>query len=329
MIASHSLNDSSFLDECHCFHLTHFGELLWNSNEPFYADCAQQNKHKETLDLISKVCCITSLVALAGVFLTAVVVPNWLKGPGQKLTLQMSASLALLLIMFIVATKTAVATKTNMNKDNIRCGFLGFILHYALLSNFCWMAVAGYLQYQRLVTVLYSRTTKLVFKAAVIGWGVPIIPGALVLITTQFQVYSQPELCLPQGFSFYATILAPLTFSLVFNAIVFVLIAKNLFTMFEARAHVDKGVSIRRFKQLLFLFTLFGMNWIFGVLQLVNPYMRVYFAYLFSVTVALQGLAHFVFFVLMHDTVIKRFHALFRSKVAPTDSSFMLSESSH
>jgi 7 transmembrane receptor (Secretin family) len=304
-------------------HMTHFGELLWNSDSSFYIDCAQKMKHKETLDMISEVSCATSLVALTGVFLTAIVFPEWLKGAGQKITLQMAASLALLLTVF------EVAINTKIYEDKTGCGLLGFILHYALLSNFCWMAVAGYLQYHRLVTVLYNRTPKLVFKAAVIGWGVPIIPGAMVLITIQFQVYSGSQLCLPQGFSFYATILAPLTIILVLNATVFGLIAKNLFRMFEAKVHVDKDVSIRRFKQLLFLFTLFGLNWSFGVLQIFNPALRVYFAYVFSISIAVQGVAYFAFFVLMHDKVRKRLQSLFSRKDGISDTSFMLFDSSH
>jgi 7 transmembrane receptor (Secretin family)/GPCR proteolysis site, GPS, motif len=303
--ASHKLTDIIYLDECHCNHLTHFGELLWNSDHPFHESYVS-DLERETLDLISMIGCIVSLVSLCGVFLTALINRKWLKGPGQKMLLQMSIALALLMIMFLVGT--------NAKTDESECfAVVGFFLHYAILSNFCWMLVAGYLQYYRLVRVIYSRSPKLILKAAIVGWGVPLIPGALVLmviISTKFQFYSKPPLCLPSGWAFYATILAPLCVILMCNLFTFVMIFKNLYTMVEPRRHSDICISIRRFKQLAFLFTLLGLNWVFGVCQVAFQAARVIFAYLFGFTVAFQGLAYFTFFVLMHDKAIDSWRAI-------------------
>jgi 7 transmembrane receptor (Secretin family) len=274
--------------------LTHFGELLWNSEHPFHdAYLSDSDSDQNTLDIISLIGCIVSLVSLSGVFLTALINRKWLKGPGQKMLLQMSIALAMLMIMFLVGAYA--------EPNEIGCFFVGFFLHYAILCNFFWMLVAGYLQYYRLVRVIYTRSPKLILKAAAIGWGVPVIPGALVLLSAQFQVYSGRPLCLPRGWAFHATILAPLCIILICNLFTFVMIFKNLYTMVEPRRHIDNCISIRRFKQLAFLFTLLGLNWVFGVCQVVFPETRVFFAYLFSFTVAFQGLAYLIFFVLMHD----------------------------
>jgi 7 transmembrane receptor (Secretin family)/GPCR proteolysis site, GPS, motif len=289
---SHHLTDSIYLDECHCNHLTHFGELLWNSEYPFH-DELLSDQDQDTLDLISFIGCIVSLVSLCGVFLTAIINRKWLKGPGQKMLLQMSISLAMLMIMFLVGAYS--------KPNETGCFFVGFFLHYAILSNFFWMLVAGYLQYHRLVRVIYTRSPKLILKAAVVGWGVPVIPGALVLISGHFKLYSGRPMCLPRGWAFHATVLAPLCVILVCNIFTFVMIFKNLFTLVEPRRHADHCISIRRFKQLAFLFTLLGLNWLFGVCQVIFPETRVFFAYLFSFTVGFQGLAYLIFFVLMHD----------------------------
>jgi 7 transmembrane receptor (Secretin family)/GPCR proteolysis site, GPS, motif len=290
---SHEISKDTILDECHCWHMTHFGALFFNKDQPLPA------KHEYNLELMSKIGCIISLVALCGIFVTAAISHQWLQGAGQKILLQMAISLALLmgtcLIPFYVEIKS----------DSVECFALGFVLHYTILSNFLWMAVAGYLQYYRLVKVLYRRTLKLIFKSCIFGWGVPIIPGALVLISAQFQVYSQSPLCLPVGWLFYVTTLFPLCVILVFNLIVFSLIIRNLFSMQEPRKHVDKRVSLLRVKQLAFLFTLLGLNWGFAVGQVVFQQWRVVFAYLFCVFIAFQGVTYFVFFVLLHEKAMK------------------------
>lgn len=293
---SHEITNDTVLDECHCWHMTHFGAIFLNSDEPI----SEENEY--TLDLISKIGCIISLVALSGVFLTAAVNRQWLQGPGQKILLQMAVSLALMMATCLVPFYV------QFESDSPECFALGFMLHYTILSNFLWMAVAGYLQYYRLVKVLYSRAPNLIFKSCVVGWGLPVVPGALVLASTQFQVYSKPPLCLPGGWIFYAATVAPLSLILIFNLIVFALIVKNLFAMrasTQPRRHVEKSVSLQRLKQLVFLFTLLGMNWGFAVGQVMFPHWRVVFAYLFCVFIAFQGLTYFVFFVLLHEKAMK------------------------
>lgn len=324
---TYNTDDSSLLDECHCTHLTYFSQVLMTNSKNI------SDKNQEAnFAAITRVGYIASLVALTGVFLTAIIFPTWLKGPGQKIILQMSASLALLMTMFLIA---------DVAPDNIEstgCLFLGLFLHYALLSNFFWMAIAGYLQYLRLVTVLYIRTPKLVLKTAVVGWGVPVIPGAVLLISGQFQEYSQPQrLCLPKDVTIiYLTIFTPLCVILLFNAIVFALIIKNLFFVFKSKPHVNRSVSVMRFKQLLFLFTLFGLNWMFGVFLIIFaeiPQIVTIAGYMFNISVAIQGLTYFVFFVLMHDALITRLKVYFygkkdSSRQESSTNSFHLNENS-
>jgi len=302
MNTTYKLSDSIYLDECHCNHMTHFSQIFWNADTPFFQNDADFYEHQYTLDLISRIGSIISLVGLAGVFMTAAILKNWLSGPGQKILLQMSINLALLLLLFLLGT--------TIETEYLVCFFVGFFTHYAMLSNFMWMAVAGYLQYYRLVQVIYTRTPKLILKAAVIGWGVPVIPGALVLISGQYQIYSGHPLCLPRGWAFYATTVAPLCVILILNIVIFIKIVVNLYTLFEPKSHVDRCLSIRRFKQLAFLFTLLGLSWVFGVCQVIFPGARIIFAYLFCFTIAFQGLAYFLFFVLMHDKTRNSWNAL-------------------
>ncbi|CAB3371490.1 Hypothetical predicted protein [Cloeon dipterum] len=296
---THQLPSSKYvIDECHCWHMTHFGEIIWNSDESFIS--SEYAKMEMELEQISVIGCIVSLVALSGVFISAAVSPKWLRGVGQKILLQMAISFALLLSIFLVATFVS-----QQQLGEVGCFFVGFFLHYAILSNFFWMLVAGYLQYNRLVKVLYSRTPKLLLKASVIGWGIPVIPGAITLISQSFWVYSQPPLYLPTGLAFYLTTFAPLVVILVLNLCIFAAIVKNMYIMSEnePRKHANYCLSVTRFKQIAFLFALFGLSWIFAVCQVAFKPWRIIFAYLFCLTITFQGLFYFIFFVPLHDLV--------------------------
>ncbi|XP_059481572.1 adhesion G-protein coupled receptor G6-like [Neocloeon triangulifer] len=289
MNATHHLDDLTEIDECHCSHMTHFGEILWNSDHDFASP---------ELDLISTIGCFVSLAGLVAVFLTAAISPKLLRGIGQKILFQMAISATLLTTLFLVISNLDVD-----RLDRFVCFFLGFFLHYAILTNFFWMLVAAYLQYNRLVKVIYSRTPKLLLKATIVGWGLPVIPGALVLVTLQHDVYKQPPLCLPNGLAFYLTIVSPLAVILTLNFIVFALIIKNVYIMSEnePRKHANQCLSIHRFKQIAFLFALLGLSWTFGLCQVAFPEWRFFFACLFCFTVAFQGLTYFFLFVVMHE----------------------------
>jgi len=302
MSTSHRLNDSTYIDECQCDHMTHFSLIFWNSDTAFFPEDGDFYQHQNTLELVSQIGSIVSLVGLAGVFLTAALQKEWRSGPGQKILLQMSINLALLQIILLLANNIETSVKG--------CFVIGFFTHYAMLSNFMWMAVAGFLQYYRLVRVIYTRTPQMNLKAALVGWGVPLVPGLLVLISGKFNVYSGFPLCLPSGWAFYTTTLAPLCVVLVFNVAVFIKIIMNLYIAFEPKRHVDRCLSIRRFKQLAFLFHLLGLSWFFGVCQAAFPSARIFFAYMMGLTVAFQGFAYFLFFVLMHDKTRDSWKAL-------------------
>jgi hypothetical protein len=148
------------------------------------------------------------------------------------------------------------------------------------------------------------------------------------------QVYSEGPLCLPKDWVFLAAILAPLCLVLVFNVLIFAKIAACLFLSKGPRKSNDHLVALRRFKQLTFLFLMLGLNWTFGVCQFIFPSERI-FDWLLCISVAFQGFAYFVFFVIMHEKVLDSLKAIFRTKEtssrkfgATSEASFSTKESS-
>ncbi|XP_059485372.1 adhesion G-protein coupled receptor G2-like [Neocloeon triangulifer] len=295
--------EDTLIDECHCWHLTHFALIFWDSKSTA--------QFKNTfLDQVSSVGCITSLVCLAGVFLAAIISPKWRKGAGQKLLLQMALSLALLLSLFLVTA--------NVDLNKWGCFFAGFFMHYAILAHVFWMLIAAYLQYIRLVKVIAQRKPNLILKSAVVGWIFPIIPGMVVLLSQKFDFYSEIPLCLPTGLAFYLSILLPVTLIQLINLAVFALITFNIcrVSSFRGRKHDANRFQFRRFIQLVFLFTLLGLNWIFAIFQVAFPDARFAFGLLFTIFGTFQGMVYFCFFVLMHKdfpSAWRRFVALLRN----------------
>ncbi|XP_065336671.1 adhesion G-protein coupled receptor G6-like [Cloeon dipterum] len=288
---THRLPNSTYvMDECHCSHLTHFAEIVRNSER--YLNSESLSEIEVELEQISIVGCIISLVALSFTFIAVAISPKWLAGVSQKIMLQMAMSFAMLLILFLVAK---FVSEQELGKTGRF--FIGFFLHYAILSNFFWMLVAGYLQYNRLVKVIYCRTPNLLLKVSTIGWGVPVIPGAITLLSMNFWVYSKPPLYLPYGVTFYLTILTPLVIILALNLSIFAAILRNIYLMSKDGPRKHCCVSTTRVKQIVFLFVLLGLGWILAVCQEVFEYGRDIFAYLFCLTVSFQGVFFFIFIV--------------------------------
>ncbi|CAB3379213.1 Hypothetical predicted protein [Cloeon dipterum] len=288
---THRLPNSTYvMDECHCWHLTHFAEILRNSEG--YSISESLSDIEVELEQISIVGCIISLVALSCTFIAVAISPKWLAGVGQKILLQMAISFAMLLILFLVA---AFVSEQELGRTGRF--FVGFFLHYAILSNFFWMLVAGYLQYNRLVKVIYCRTPNLLLKACTIGWAVPVIPGAITLLSMNFWVYNKPPLYLPYGVAFYLTILAPLVIILALNLVIFAAILRNIYLISKDGPRKHCCVSTTRVKQIVFLFVLLGLCWIFAACQELLEHGRDIFAYLFCLTVSFQGVFFFIFIV--------------------------------
>jgi hypothetical protein len=273
------------LDECWCYHLTHFGELFQDHDM-----CVPQDP---ALDSISLWGSIIGLICIALIFSTIALNPKLIRQPGQKTKLQITLNFAILLVLFILGSQL---TELSMPKKVT----LGILIHYSMLCNFAWMLIAAMLQYKRLVIVFTSESSKDRFKYALIGWAFPIIPPMLVLATGNYEAYSYPPLYIPRGLPFYLSIVLPLFLVMSYNVVIFVLIARSLYMEKIIRTHGDQCMSIARFKQLVFLFTLLGLSWLLALCQiLVKENLVLLFSYLFCICISLQGPAYFVFFVLM------------------------------
>ncbi|XP_046388603.1 uncharacterized protein LOC124157696 [Ischnura elegans] len=295
------------VDACLCTHLTHFAMLVSERDEFLSQDYL--------LHLITVIGCSISFISLIGIFCIGIIFPRWTHGASKKVQLNLSASLTLLMGVYLI-----IAFQGNCPYNIESCIIFGALLHYAVLASFSWMLVVGFLQLMRLTrsTALSARTqagTHLVLRASVLGWGAPALPVAITLIVGTDLYVRRPNssLCYPTGKSFFAGILFPVAVILTINTIIFLWLIRSLFCSKLQGMRVHEGNqrrrSILRFYAALFLFCLLGMSWVFGLfIELVSLSERAvtFLSYLFSILATLQGTSLFIFFVACERRVGER-----------------------
>ncbi|KAF4518296.1 hypothetical protein B566_EDAN005865 [Ephemera danica] len=297
------------IDEFFCDHLTHFGELIVDHDD---AESQCFTTTDSVLDFVSLWGSVISLAFIfIYIFIAVSIRSELLQRPGQKTKLQLTVNFAILLILFIVGSQMRGLSLTEK-------AVLGVCTHYFILCNFAWMLNAAILQYRRLVIVFNNKSTKMRVLLSLAAYICPVFPPLLAYSAGGNEVYSKPPLYLPRGLVFYLTIVLPLLLVMFCNVVVFVRISVSLYSKPEVRVHggTCHNESYVRLKQLVFLFFLFGIAWMFALGQIVVKEALMYiFSYLFVFSISMQGFVYFVLFVVMDKDVRKIW--VERYKIAP------------
>ncbi|XP_021939307.1 adhesion G-protein coupled receptor G2-like isoform X2 [Zootermopsis nevadensis] len=290
-------------DVCICTHLTHFGQLL----SPI-----AEKEVDVTLDIITIVGCSISLFGLFGIAVTAIAFPDWRHGASKKIQLHLSASLGILMSVFLLNASLFIPPN-----ESQFCLVLGVAMHFSLMATFCWMLVVAWFQYLRLTKPLTSlcRTPHILLKTTIFAWGFPFVPCGTLLIVSP-DSYNSPQ-CYPKGMAHYLSVIAPVSIIMSLNIVMFVLITCSIYKLGKIGVHANcelqfsnkqqckQSIAYRKLSTLIFLFFLLGLSWIFGIWKL---------SYLFCCTATLQGFAFFVFFVILEKNTRAKWSHLFTKK---------------
>lgn len=298
------------LDVCACLHLTHFAQLVlgYRGSGENGGEVIVLYYHGRALNAITLVGCSLSLVGIAGIAATAIVFPAWRQKAGSKVLLQLSAAIALQSIMMV--------SQDAIYNNDIECTVLGAMLHYSVLAAFMWMLLTALLQFARYVRVLGAqRPVRFMLKFSLAGWGLPILPVAILLIvspraylppsnvvskdvpgTAPVLIRDSSALCYPQGLDLYLTVLLPVGCIIVTNLTVFVLVMRSILRGPDGkRRSVDPELVMAQLRLSVLLFFLLGLSWIFGLLAITGN--EILFSYLFCLTATLQGFVLFLYFI--------------------------------
>lgn len=315
-VASDNIDDHMKLSICNCTHLTPFAYLIGGViNTAEVSDYVLKTKveqHQSALDIITYVGCALSMVGITGIMLTAFVIKSWRKTLSAKVLLHLSGAIAFQMILFLFVNTEYITKHVLEEKIFSSCVIIGASLHYSVIVQFCWMLIIAYLQYKRYVQVLgKTRPRRFLLKAALVGWGVPLIPVILVIIIDR-QSYIPLEntadslkVCYPSGNSLYYGIMLPVGGIILANLVIFVIVVYNIVKgPDEALQQTEnKKIIMPHIRLSVLLFFLLGCTWSFGLLTAFKA--GIIFSYLFCLTATLQGFILFVYFIILDPTTRK------------------------
>ncbi|KRF80936.1 LOW QUALITY PROTEIN: uncharacterized protein Dvir_GJ26961 [Drosophila virilis] len=290
---------------CQVSHLTPFAYLVgFNFTVEEDIEVNIQQIHDQALDIITVIGCTLSLLGISGIFITAAIFNSWRQKPSSKVLLQLSAAIALQMIILCFVNTEEYSLHLIINKIIPSCVAIGALLHYSVLVQFFWMMVIAYLQFKRYVHVFGgTRPNRFFIKSTALCWGVPVIPVVLVILLDS-DSFSQGAICYPSGYALYFGIIMPISIIIIANFIIFCLIIYNILGRSSTPIrHTDKPVLIYQIRLSVLLFFLLGFTWFFGFLSTIK--VGIVFSYLFCLTATLQGFVIFIYFIIL-DPVTRR-----------------------
>lgn len=287
---------------CNSTHLTHLGVIFDLSyTDKFLLTIS----HNLMLEYISILGCAMSLFGLSVIWLTAVCFKSFRENASNKVLLNMSFVLTLLMLFFVLSNFPDDWNPFTFHNNTLRCKLTGAFLHYVVTVLFFWMLIIAYMQYLRYVKVIgYVMPTHYVLKVGALAWGLPLIPVCYVAYEDGYTLKrdfggNSTNICYPTGNSLRFGVILPTAAILLVNVCVFLYIFYSLrrsLAQFEhhARKYIKNQVRLS-----VLLFFLLGISWLFGILSVLND--NPVFSYIFCLTSTLQGFVLFLFFIIFDE----------------------------
>ncbi|XP_071497049.1 uncharacterized protein [Diadema antillarum] len=285
---------------CACNHLTNFAVLL---------DITGQHRGSKTsfhfaLDILSKVGCAVSIVALTITILVFLVFRRLRASRPRRILLHFCISLLALYLVFLFGIDHA------SHRDRA-CLAVGALLHYFLLSTMMWMAVEALNMYLMIIRVFDEEGPCFLTKATVAAWGAPLVVVGVSVGLRMDDYLHKPYCFLTPTLTFLLGVILPIGLILVFNFIIFLVVVRRLCTSnLGGTVPSEKEDKAARYRQLrarllnaFSISVLLGLTWVFGFLAIEDA--AYIFQLLFCVINSLQGLVVFILFCVRQEDVRK------------------------
>ncbi|KAG8200819.1 hypothetical protein JTE90_006399 [Oedothorax gibbosus] len=280
-----NLDDSHV--QCSCDHLTSFAVIVKMSD----VEVSEVNEY--ILAGITYIGCAFSIFGLGVIIMTFILFREWRTDVKHKALFHLSLALFGFLVVFVVGLRKDVSG------DAWMCVVVAALLHFLMLASFAWMLVEAFMQYLRLVKVIGTYIPRFMQKAALFGWGLPLLIVGVTLGYNPKSYENDTRYCWLSNQVFYYAVAAPVLSMLLMN---FVIFSSILYSNTCGRQHkylrsnqCGRQENIARAKAVFFVSILLGLSWIFGFLAVDR--VTLIFQYLFSITTTFQGFFIFVFFV--------------------------------
>ncbi|XP_054752963.2 adhesion G-protein coupled receptor G4-like [Lytechinus pictus] len=282
-------NDGNII--CYCNHLTNFAVLV-----DIHGQLDINQKEKFALDLITRIGCFLSIAGLSFTILTFLLFKSLRTNRSRQILIHLCFALLVLYVVFIcgiVATRIRYA-----------CLVVAALLHYLVLVTVMWMGVEARHMYVMLVKVFKSERSRFVIKAALIAWGIPVIP-VTIAVGLSMDSYKNTAYCflMPSHVMYYGLLL-PIGVILLHNIITFSLAIRNLLCSDMSGNSVNKTKReqvISRLQNAVCMSVLLGLTWSFGFLAVGDASFA--FRLLFCIFNSFQGFIIFALFCIRSKEV--------------------------
>ncbi|XP_038077172.1 uncharacterized protein LOC119745020 [Patiria miniata] len=288
---------------CLCDHATNFAVLV-NIHGQKYASFA--------LDVISKLGCSVSIVALVVTILIYLAIRSLRSKTASRILISFCCSLLLLYLVFLAGVeKTSSSSRAG-------CIAAAVLMHYFALTSVAWMGVEAANLYLKLVKIFNADVEHFMIKASFVAWGFPALVITVILAVDHEQYDNEHSCFLKPGAAFYYGQLLIIGIILLFNVVVFLLVLRKLTCSASkikdtSESNSKRAKVVRRLQNMASVSVLLGLTWVFGLLSIFEASSSA-FQWIFAVVNSLQGLLIFLLFVVRQEKVREHVSNLVRGK---------------
>ncbi|XP_062586446.1 adhesion G protein-coupled receptor L4-like [Saccostrea cucullata] len=273
---------------CVCSHLTNFAILM----DVFDVQSKIDHDNSMILTIMTYIGCGLSII---GCLITVVIFEFFrLKKERIKIHEQLAISIIMVQIIYLVGI--------DRTENKYACMSMAILLHYFLLSMFCWMLIEGFHLYVMLVQVFKAnRNFK---KYLAFGWGLPIV---IVGISAGIfhDEYGSNTVCWLTRKVLLVAFVPAVGLLILLNTIVLFVVLRTMMRSISVSAKIgtDERSSVRTgLKAAAVLLPILGLTWTLGFFSIDSKDTLV-FTYLFTFLNSLQGVFFFLFHCLMSTDV--------------------------
>ncbi|XP_033099300.1 adhesion G-protein coupled receptor G2-like [Anneissia japonica] len=274
---------------CFCDHLTNFAVIMDYSGQ-----AGPTTRFQDALSYISSIGCVISIVCLVITIITFMYFKHLRGKRHQRILLNLCFSLLFLYLTFVIGIELTSCYSC--------CIVIAIMLHYFVLTTLFWMLVEAINMYLQFVLVFYHEIRRFTLKSVLLGWGVPIIPVAIISATKYKGKYFNENYCfMKHGLEFYLGLLAIAAVILIINSVIYIQIIRQLTCrrkVMKAKTDSIKMSELSvRVQNAIAIMMLLGPTWIFGFLAIdASDTVRDLFQLIFCVCNSLQGFFVFILF---------------------------------
>ncbi|KAF8785528.1 Adhesion G protein-coupled receptor L1 like protein [Argiope bruennichi] len=268
---------------CTCDHLTNFAVLM---------DIYDNIQEDEIQSIMTYVCCGISSLTLVGTLVCFFTIRS-LHGRRSIIT----GNLCLCLLI----TNLLILFGLDQTYNKIICATIAGLLHFWILSAFCWMLVEGYHLYRMVILVFQTGRNLSVKFYYLFAYGCPLI---IVGISAALRSdgYGGPNYCwLSSHYGLMWSFVGPACVIILINIVIFILTLRSASTVRVKR----EQTTVKKIKSWargsLSVMCLLGLTWCLGLFYINKTFHVV--SYIFTLLNGLQGVFIFIFHIVLNEKI--------------------------